>query len=1024
MRFPDLRSPRLRLVLGLVLAAAGTGAVFSPAYGQYFGRNKVQWEKFDYRVLKTEHFDIYYYPEEEQAIKTAGQMAERWYKRYSRLFNHDLRGKQPLIMYASHPQFEQTTVLNEIMGEGTGGVTESGKRRIVLPFGGTLEDTDHVIGHELVHAFQYDIASGPGPKYAQPGGGQGGGLERAPLWMIEGSAEYLSIGPVDPLTAMWMRDLLHKKKFPTIKDLINPYKYFPYRYGQAVWAYIGGRYGDLAAVKLLKDVIRGFDYEKAIVADLGVDIKKLSEDWQASLKKDYEPVEKATAMPKSLGKVLLAGSEDDPYNIAPSLSPDGKHFMFISSRDLYSIDLFIGDTKTGKITRKITSTAVDPHYQSIQFINSSGSWNAAGDRFVFGAVTNGKPVLSFLDQDGRRAGEEIRFPDLGEILNPTWAPDGRRIAFMALSGGTSDIYIYDLQTKALKNMTSDVYGDIQPAWSPDGKWIAFATERFTTQLPILSVGNYQLALLNPETGEIKPVPGFKGAKHINPQWSADSKSLYFVSDRNGISNLYRLEMGTSTLYQVTDLYTGVCGITNLSPALSIASKSNDVLYSAYDQGSYSIYGLDAKYLEGKPVQAGDPAFLASILPPKERSGSEVLGLLKNSMFGLPDASKFTSEPYKAKLSLDYFAPPSIGVGVDRFGTYGGGGVAAFFSDMLGYHNLMAMAQIYSRLADSAVQVAYLNSTHRLNWGASVQRIPYIYGGYNYGMADIGGVPAYLDQEYVYRQIYYDVSAFASYPFSQFQRVEVSGGYTYIDFQNTIYTTATSAIDGSYIYEDVQDLPSAPGIHMPHVAAALVYDSSLFGATAPILGQSYRFEVTPTFGTLNFTTVLADFRKYIVPVRPFTLAFRLTHYGRYGSGAEDMRLYPLYIGYDMMIRGYNYESFTSTENFDPNRLFGSKLALANLELRFPLFGVLGIGKGYYGIFPVDFLAFYDAGLVWGMDLNGQDHAFSERIRKPLTSAGVGLRVNVLGYLVLGVNLVKPFDRPDKGWYWQFSFYPGF
>jgi hypothetical protein len=1024
MRFPDLRSPRLRLVLGLVLAAAGTSAVFSPAYGQYFGRNKVQWEKFDYRVLKTEHFDIYYYPEEEQAIKTAGQMAERWYKRYSRLFNHDLRGKQPLIMYASHPQFEQTTVLSEIMGEGTGGVTESGKRRIVLPFGGTLEDTDHVIGHELVHAFQYDIASGPGPKYAQPGGGQGGGLERAPLWMIEGSAEYLSIGPVDPLTAMWMRDLLHKKKFPTIKDLINPYKYFPYRYGQAVWAYIGGRYGDLTAVKLLKDVIRGFDYEKAIVADLGVDIKKLSADWQASLKKDYEPVEKATAMPKSLGKILLAGSEDDPYNIAPSLSPDGKRFMFISSRDLYSIDMFIGDTKTGKITRKITSTAVDPHYQSIQFINSSGSWNAAGDRFVFGAVTDGKPVLSFLDQDGRRTGEEIRFPDLGEILNPTWAPDGRRIAFMALSGGTSDIYIYDLQTKALKNMTSDVYGDVQPAWSPDGKWIAFATERFTTQLPILSVGNYQLALLNPETGEIKPAPAFKGAKHINPQWSADSKSLYFVSDRNGISNLYRLEMGTSNLYQVTDLYTGVCGITNLSPALSIASKSNDVLYSAYDQGSYSIYGLDAKYLEGKPVQAGDPVFLASILPPQERSGSEVLGLLKNSMFGLPDASKFTSEPYKAKLSLDYFAPPSIGVGVDRFGTYGGGGVAAFFSDMLGYHNLMAMAQIYSRLADSAVQVAYLNSTHRLNWGASVQRIPYIYGGYSYGMADIGGVPAYLDQEYVYRQIYYDVSAFASYPFSQFQRVEVSGGYTYIDFQNTVYTTASSAIDGTYIYEDVQDLPSAPGIHMPHVAAALVYDSSLFGATAPILGQSYRFEVTPTFGTLNFTTVLADFRKYIVPVRPFTLAFRLTHYGRYGSGAEDMRLYPLYIGYDMMIRGYNYESFTSAENFDPNRLFGSKMALANLELRFPLFGVLGIGRGYYGIFPVDFLAFYDAGLVWGMDLNGQDHAFSERIRKPLTSAGVGLRVNVLGYLVLGVNLVKPFDRPNKGWYWQFSFYPGF
>ncbi|MGD0783462.1 MAG: peptidase S9, partial [Candidatus Aminicenantales bacterium] len=460
MRFSRRHAPWTRFLLSAILVVGGVSVCLKPAFGQYFGRNKVQWEKFDYRVLKTEHFDLYFYPEEEQAIRVAAQMAERWYKRYARLFNHDLRGRQPLIMYASHPQFEQTTVLNEVMSEGTGGVTESGKRRIILPFGATLADTDHVIGHELVHAFQYDIASGPGPKYAQPSGGQGGGLERAPLWMIEGSAEYLSLGPIDALTAMWMRDLLHKKKLPTIKDLQNPYKYFPYRYGQAVWAYIGGRYGDLAMAKLLKDIARGFEYQKAIVADLGVDIKKLSEDWHASLKKDYEPIEKATKMPNSMGKVLLPGSEEDPYNIAPSVSPDGKRFMFISSRDLYSIDMFIGDAKTGKITRRITSTAVDPHYQSIEFINSSGSWNAAGDRFVFGAVAEGKPMLSFLDQDGRPAGEEIRFPNLGEILNPSWAPDGRRIAFMALAGGTSDIYIYDLTAKTLKNMTSDIYGDI------------------------------------------------------------------------------------------------------------------------------------------------------------------------------------------------------------------------------------------------------------------------------------------------------------------------------------------------------------------------------------------------------------------------------------------------------------------------------------------------------------------------------------------------------------------------------------
>ncbi|HNT02002.1 MAG TPA: peptidase S9, partial [Candidatus Saccharicenans sp.] len=124
---------------------------------QYFGRNKVQYKKFDFKIMKTKHFDIYFYQQETEVVKQAAQMAERWYARYSRIFNHELKGRQPLVIYASGPEFQQTTVIPETMGEGTGGVTESFKRRIVLPYGVSLAETDHVIGHELVHAFQYDL---------------------------------------------------------------------------------------------------------------------------------------------------------------------------------------------------------------------------------------------------------------------------------------------------------------------------------------------------------------------------------------------------------------------------------------------------------------------------------------------------------------------------------------------------------------------------------------------------------------------------------------------------------------------------------------------------------------------------------------------------------------------------------------------------------------------------------------------------------------------------------------------------
>ena len=132
-----------------------TGA--SAADAQYFGRNKVQYRSFTFEILKTEHFDLYHYPEEAEAAKVASRLAERWYSRLSRFFNHELRGRQPIILYAASAHFRQTNAIEGLIGEGTGGVTEAMKRRVVLPMSGSLAETDHVLGHELVHAFQYDL---------------------------------------------------------------------------------------------------------------------------------------------------------------------------------------------------------------------------------------------------------------------------------------------------------------------------------------------------------------------------------------------------------------------------------------------------------------------------------------------------------------------------------------------------------------------------------------------------------------------------------------------------------------------------------------------------------------------------------------------------------------------------------------------------------------------------------------------------------------------------------------------------
>lgn len=1002
------------------------------AWAQYYGRNKVQYKKFNFQIMKTQHFDVYFYLANEDTVKMAGAIAERWYARYSRMFNHELKGRQPLILYGSGPEFQQTTVISELMGEGTGGVTESLKRRIVVPYGPSMAETDHVIGHELVHAFQYDMMA------------QGHSDDRRvndadiriPLWFIEGMAEYLSIGSYDPNTSMWMREAVRKKDLPSFSKLENSYRYFPYRWGQAAWAYITGRWGDEMVGKIMKTVGRAGDYESILEGMLNIKLKQLSADWQKSMQDAYNPLADKTQTLDKYGRVIFAGSEENIYNIGPSISPDGRELVFLSSRDMLSVDMYLADAETGKIKRKMVSTAIDPHFESIQFIRSAGAWDSTGSKFIFSGTEKGHPVLTIMDMKKDKIAEEIPFPELGEILSPSWSPDGRCIVFSALAGGSTDIFIYDLANNSLKQMTRDVYGDLQPVWSPNGRKIAFVTERFSADLKWVESGNYELALLDVESGRLEKLLAFPAGKNINPQWSADSGSIFFISDQSGKSDLYRIELATGKIRQVTNLYAGISGITELSPAISIAAGRSRMLLSVYDRGYFSIMSIDdPAILEGQPFLAQferNPG----LLPARVQPEGALLGLLRNPLFGLPKDTDFVVVPYRPKLTLDYITPPSFAIGVDRYGTYGAGGISAYWSDILGYHTIITTAMTGPNFVDTSGVVGYINSSQRLNWGAVVQRIVYPYSYYYYTEGTFGGEDVYVMDRDVYRIINNDVSVFASYPFNQVRRAELSLGFRNIGFRNTIYESIYSMDDGGLIYSGKTTTKPYSDLNYAYATAGYYYDTGVFGYASPILGQSYAVTVSPTIGNMSLYTVMLDYRKYIMPIKPFTLAFRAMHYGRYGTDSEDARLYPLFLGYWDLVRGY--DSFTTAEyegtgKFDINRLYGSKMLVGNVELRFPLFGVLGIGKGFYGVWPLEFFGFYDWGLAWadepGYWWGGTTNAdvrpwFAGGDRKPIQSAGVGMRTNLFGVLVMGLNCVYPISRPERGWYLQLSISPGF
>ncbi len=1011
------------VVAALMLLVVPASAVSA----QYFGQNKVQYKKLRFRVLKTAHFDIYFYPDERTGVELAAEMAERWNTRLERIFQHKLRGRQPLLLYASHTDFEQTNAIQGQLGEGTGGVTEPVKRRIVLPMGGALADTDHVIGHELVHAFQFDMTSGEN----SPAGVNG--AERLPLWFIEGMAEYLSLGPVDPNTAMWLRDALSHDKLPAIKDLDDP-KYFPYRWGQAFWAYVGGRWGDEVIHRMLAVAAAAGDVKVALDKVLGITPQQLSTDWQASIREAYAPVLAAATPPSELGHRVIKGTDLGGDNVGPALSPDGRWLSFLSTRAVFSTDLYVADARTGQIVHKLTSTETDPHYSSIQFIYSAGAWDPSSRRIAIATVTGGRPALAIFDAESGRREREIPMPQVEEILNPTWAPDGHAVCFTAFTQGLTDLFVYDVKTGTLRRLTEDPYADIQPSWSPDGKLIAFATDRFSTKLDTLDIGNYRLATVDPESGAIEPVRVFTDGKDINPQWSPDSRSLYFISDRDGVANLYRVTLATGDLAQLSDVGTGVSGITSSSPALSVAG--NVAAYSVYEDGDFNIYTLPLGTREA--TTPGAIARNAAVLPPVDRKKGEVQSLLEQPATGLPPTDEFVRnlkiDRYRPSLSLEAVGQPTVSVGADRFGAAIGGGVSFLFGDMLGDHMLATAVQFSSiggnfSAKDTAAQAAYYNQAHRWNWGILGGQIPYLSAGFQSGVGTVDGEPVEVDQTLIFRQTERSAAGLVAYPFNRAQRVEFQAGVSQVAFDQIVQTQTFSLVTGGLISNTSHTTSLANSLTLGTTSAALVFDNANYGATSPVQGQRYRLEAAPTFGTIDYTSVLADYRRYVMPVPFYTIAGRILHYGRYGSGGQDSRLFPLFIGYPNLVRGYDVGTFDTNEcvanatstcpTFD--RLLGSRVLVGNLELRFPLLRPFGASRRMYGPVPVEVAFFADGGVAWN---SGERPSFLGGHRHAISSAGVTLRTNFFGYLVGEFNFSHPFERPGRGWVFQFDISPGF
>ncbi|WP_259069682.1 DPP IV N-terminal domain-containing protein [Mucilaginibacter sp. X4EP1] len=1031
----------------ILICVLGTVLINTQAKAQYFGQNKVRYKKLKFKVYRTPHFQIYYYLKNDSMIKRFAQESEVWYTLHQQIFRDTFKKPNPIILYANHPDFQQTTAIDGDIDVGTGGITEGLKNRVVMPVMETNQMTRHVIGHELVHAFQYHLLLGKDSSNFE-------NINNLPLWMIEGMAEYLSLGKRDSYTAMWMRDAYLNHDIPTIKDLTESNKYFPYRYGEAFWSFIGSTYGDTVIVPFFKNVAH-FGLANGIKRTFGYDDKNLSDLWKSAIEATYKPYLKDT-LQIPVGHRIIDEHNSGKMNVAPAISPDGTYIAFLSEKKLFTIDLFLANAQTGKIIRKLTSKISNTHIDEFNFIESAGAWSPDSRRFAFSVFNKGRNRMLVVDVASGTIVDDVSMGKAEQFSNLSWSPDGKSIVFQGLAEGQGDLYLYRFDTKEVKQLTNDKYSDYQPSFSRDGKKIVFSSDRTTYDKSPSQDITFNLEELDIASGKVTDIKLFNGANNLNPQYSSDGTQIYFLSNKDGFRNMYRYTPASGKVEQMTNLFTGICGITEYSPALSI-SNNNDIVYSYYRAQKYALYNAKASDFKPVIIDGQETNFNAGTLPPARSVGVDLINSNLNNYLAYPKiaADSIKNVPYKPLFKMDYLASSGVGATVSQFGTGLSSGVQGVFSDILGRNQIYAGLAVNGEVYDFGGQFTYINQQGRWNFGVSISHIPFQTANYSTVATTYQNAPA-VNENFDLIRIFQDqLSLFTSYPITKKTRVEFGTGaahyYYRVDRYTTTYDTLgnelnythTHVPNSTYNAETTNNGVILSPFTLYNVNTALVGDNSFFGVTAPLSGYRYRLQAEYDFGTYQFFAPTIDLREY-VRVEPFTLAFRLYGYGRFGNTGN---LYQEYVGYPFLIRGYEAQTFYSstgkipTNGFTIDQLSGNRIAVANVEIRFPLTGPERLSQFKSRFLFTDLNLFFDAGLAWNagdqikfqsgpdvigtapeVDSNGNPvigpngkqvvgPVYSSTQRVPATSAGISIRVNFFGAFVLEPYLAFPFNRTD-------------
>lgn len=948
-------------------------------------REKVAWESLNWRVIHSTHFDIHYPQGYDFLGEKSVEIAEQANILIGEKLEHNISEVIPVYIYPSHNHFQMTHVIPDFIDEGIGGLTESGKKRILIPYSGSYDELRHTLSHEIVHAFQYDLLlySGVGEYIgvqSQP---------TTPLWFIEGMAEYYSIG-WDSRTDMILRDAVLSDTMPSLQDMndyrvVNPIIF--YKAGQSVFQYIALTYGEKKIPELFRDTRDQRNIENAFKTNFGVSFEDFNRDWLLWLKRTYyKDVDKNSG--SESGRFGTSHLKDKSIiNLYPTISPDGKKIAWLTVRN-YNPVIVMLDTddiapvknydirEEKKPGENIVVRAGDSEeFYQLHLIDNNISFTSDSKYIFFSARSYGKDVLYLFDYQRKKVVKSWQ-PGFDMIQHPSLSFDNNLAVFAGSRNGKTDLYLLDLKTDKLDQLTNDYFSEKDPVFSRDDKMIYYSSNVSSNSAKKDNIENtdYDIFVLERSSKKSRRLFSLEGVQE-KPQILPGNQnpSIMFISDHEGAINAYTY---TPTLKGVKgDAKGEIKRVTNsFEGILSIKpdEKANKFIMAVYREQGYDIalYNNSDRDVDDdrqKPEKLNDTFKKNYFLPFFPRDIPFLTGLIP--------------EPYKPRFTLDaiYF-----GLAWSNYGGFGGFAIFSV-SEYMGIHRFQGLVDFLTDSGSSNYYLDYTFLKYRLIWQAGLFRSSSYFSILN--LMDLTTL----------NNLIYDPNQFT-------QSLYRFGGYAKAVYPWTNFLKNDLGIE-IFRYEEI--FRTLNNLERPNistnvfaVSTSLVFNNALYSYYGPLkgtyLGISDRQTLNLTGGDYVYNSVTLDVRQYLNFFERYVLAMRFM--GGAVSGPQK-DFFPWRIGGPFTMRGYDFLTIQGIYTF-----------LVNLELRFPLIDYIIMG------FPVPWalrgftaVAFIDTGgafndfntFKWYDDQNNT-------LKDLKLSYGIGLRVLLVPGILLRFDWATPWD----------------